>query len=510
MVSMESGRHHRRHLPVLTPLPQLVPSHVCFSCEVCCRFPEHDSFLRPYFTGEEIDRAVEAGIAAEQFPDPSGSQVRLVPNPQGEGFLCPAFDPLTAHCRIYEARPLDCQIYPFALMWSADHRDVVLGWDSKCPFMREAPPDVKAYADRIAELIERPETLTSLENNRRLIGPFQDDVVVLQALPLVTARLGVSAPMTGGKPDRARGGGGLTPLTLADRRRFDMAVAACETQLAHYAFAPHFIWRSQLDYGWAELAGHLCLFADSPDGLFMPLPPLGAPDATHFQAWEEAFSFMRKRNGGSTVSRIENVPEELKPVMEARGYRFRSKGPDYLYRTADLAHLAGDRYSSQRAACNRFLRTGSGKYAVYRDEDRDGCLRLYRTWVEQQEARKPGDLASAMLKDAEAAHREVFTHHAMLGLIGRVVRAGDRILAYTFGYPRAPAVFCVLLEVADRSMPGLAQFIFREFCREAGTLGHEFVNTMDDSHLPSLAQAKLAYRPVRLIPSYVATEGDGA
>jgi Fe-S-cluster containining protein len=507
MVSMEPGRHHaRRDLPVLAPLPQLVPSHVCFKCDVCCRFPESDSFLRPYFTGEEIVRAVEAGIAAKHFPDPAGSQVRLVPNPNGEGFLCPAFDSATSHCRVYEARPLDCQIYPFALMWSADHREVLLGWDSKCPFMREAPPDLTDYADQIAALIEQPETVASLENNRRLVGPFQDDVIVIRPLLLLTERLTAkdrSVPPPAPRP--------LRPLTLADRHRFEAALASWETPLAHYAFAPHFIWRSLLDYGWTELAGHLCLFADSPDGLFMPLLPLGrseqGPVLAHAVA--EAFSYMRRINGGSAVSRIENVPEELTAVMESGGYRLTPKGPDYLYRTADLAHLAGDRYRSQRTACNRFLRESIGRYEAYRDGDRDACLRLYRTWVAQQEARKPGDMARAMLEDAEAAHREVLTHHAALGLVGRVVRAGDDVVAYTFGYPRSPAVFCVLLEVADRGLAGLAQFIFREFCREAEGQGYACVNTMDDSHLPALARAKLAYRPVRLVPSYVATEGDG-
>jgi hypothetical protein len=62
-----------------------------------------------------------------------------------------------------------------------------------------------------------------------------------------------------------------------------------------------------------------------------------------------------------------------------------------------------------------------------------------------------------------------------------------------------------LFEVADRSIPGLAQFIFRECCREAARRGHEWVNTMDDSGLPSLARSKMAYHPVRLVPQCIAT-----
>jgi len=91
-------------------------------------------------------------------------------------------------------------------------------------------------------------------------------------------------------------------------------------------------------------------------------------------------------------------------------------------------------------------------------------------------------------------------------LVGRVVRVDGHIRAYTVGYQRTPSVFCVLLEVTDRRIPGLAEFIFRESCREAVEGGYECVNTMDDSGLPSLARSKQAYHPLRLLPSHIASE----
>ena len=92
-------------------LPQLVPSHTCLQCDVCCRFPDPDSALRPYFTENEIARALAGGIIEETaFPNRRGSQVILVSEPHGEGYLCPAFEATTSTCRIYEQRPLDCQL----------------------------------------------------------------------------------------------------------------------------------------------------------------------------------------------------------------------------------------------------------------------------------------------------------------------------------------------------------------------------------------------------------------
>ena len=171
-------------------LLQFVPSRVCLSCEVCCRFPEPDSFLRPYFTADEIRQAIARGIDPAHFPDPDGCQVTVVPNPTGEGYLCPAFDPATSHCRIYEARPLDCQMYPLAVMWTAERSAVVLGWDTKCPFMREAvPSEILAHAKTIIATLEREDMLDMMASNPRLVGRFQEDVVVLNPLPKLTERL---------------------------------------------------------------------------------------------------------------------------------------------------------------------------------------------------------------------------------------------------------------------------------------------------------------------------------
>jgi len=540
---MTDGSPGATRLPLvqIATLPQVVPSPVCLSCEVCCRFPDEESFLRPYFTADEIRRAIAAGLDPRHFPDPEGGQVRVVPNPSGEGYLCPAFDPGTSHCRIYEVRPLDCQIYPLALMWSADGNQVLLGWDTKCPFLSGGAPltpalsprgrgegeGVEAYAQRITKLLEGEETLEIVARNPRLIGRFQEDVVVLRILPRLTGRAlkqvsGVRGQVTGGSlPDtrhRTPDTGHPTPLRLEDRSLVERAVSGIETPLAAYAFAPHFIWRALFTYSWAVLADHLCLFAEYADGLFMPLPPLPSPQPSPRRgegrvrgvAFSDAvtacFAFMRSRNRGSAVSRVENVPRELAVQYERLGYRVRAKDPDYLYGAGELAALAGDRYKSQRAACNRFVRTRQYRVEPYNDRHRGECLALFEQWVDQKRRQGIERVADQMLRDAGAAHREALSHHEALGLAGLVVRVEGVIRAYSFEFERSPSVSCVLLEVADREVPGLAQFIFRETCRQALVRGVLYINTLDDSGLPSLAQSKRAYHPVQLVENYVVTE----
>ncbi len=247
----------------------------------------------------------------------------------------------------------------------------------------------------------------------------------------------------------------------------------------------------------------------------MPLPPVGprseisSSSGSPFKSLlSQVMEYMDIRNNGSKVTRIENIPADLKEEIQQWKYTVTPKDSDYLYRTANLIHLKGNPYKSQRAAYNRFVRAHRIRITPYRLIDRDACFTLFQRWVHQKEdiplprAGPDEEVARLMLQDAASAHRVALQEYRELGLTGRVVWVDGCVRAYTFGYPRSPEVFCVLLEVADRTVYGLAQYLFREFCREFQQ--YPFINTMDDSGLPGLARAKRAYHPCQLVPNYIA------
>jgi uncharacterized protein len=483
---------------LLKELPQLVSSSACVRCDVCCRFPDADSFLRPYFTPREIADAVSSGVHPRAFPHSSGAQINLVPSPVGEGFLCPAFDAATNRCGIYEVRPLDCRLYPLALMWDAAHEQVVLGWDTKCPFMFDAlPPAIAAQAEEVTALLETEETINALVAHPRLIGRFQEDVVVLKTLPQLTARL---TP----RPADPR----LQPLTGLDGARFAQALERASLLrpevLAAYAFPYHSVWTSVLPYWWMESDHTFFLFAQSPDGYFMPLLPLGPHPLD--RTVREALAWLHQWNGPSPVSRIENVMTPHKEALERRGVRFAPKSGDYLYRASALAALAGDHYKSHRALCNRVEREHAVLIGPYQPSDRAACLALYTRWAAQKRAGQLDGMGRLLLEDAAPAHDRVFAASDRLDLQGTVARVEGTIAAYTFGFWLTTQTFCVLLEVANRAIPGLAQYLFRETCRAAAERGALYINTMDDAGLAGLREAKLAYRPTIVIESWVLLE----
>ena len=481
----------------ISALPQLVPDSACARCDVCCRFPEADSFLRPYFAGPEINDAVAHGVPDAYFPDKSGSQVDLVKNPIGEGYLCPAFDWKSGRCGIYDARPLDCRLYPLALMWDESEQEVLLGWDTKCPFMRETPSStIRAYAESLAGLLASDAMVKRIVAHPRLIGRFQEDVVILKALPHLTARL---------VPRRVDPR--LRPLTASDAPSFAKALEQAHV-LRHdtpaaFAFPYHYIWTSLLSYWWMESDQTVFLFAESPDGWFMPLPPLGPGPLD--QTVEQAFALMQSWNGTSPVSRIENVMESQRLLLKCDGIQFRKKEGDYLYSVSALAALAGDYYKSQRALCNRAVREQAITGEPYRADHRDDCARLYRRWADQKRNRHLDRMGKLLLEDAEMAHALVFQEHERIGLSGTIVRVNDDVAAYTFGYWLTSQTWCIVLEVADRTIPGLAQWVFRETCRTAMTQGADYINAMDDAGLPGLRAAKSAYRPSVVLDTWMIT-----
>ena len=106
------------------------------------------------------------------------------------------------------------------------------------------------------------------------------------------------------------------------------------------------------------------------------------------------------------------------------------------------------------------------------------------------------------------AHRVALHDAAELGLLGLVVEVEGRLAAYTLGYPLSDAVFCILFEIADRDVRGLAQYIFREFCQSLARF--EFINAMDDSGLEGLQRAKQSYHPERIVPSYIVRAAVGS
>lgn len=293
----------------------------------------------------------------------------------------------------------------------------------------------------------------------------------------------------------------LNKLTLRDRKLFNKHLVFVKHSLAAFSFANIYIWRAIFDIQWVLIENSLCVFLSDKIGCFMYLPPL--EKERNPRVIKQVFAIMDSINKNRDISRIENIEGEDLEYYRALGYLCHEKYPDYLCSRNDLALLRGNKLKSQRASYNYFIKHHNFDSQRLRMVDRAGCLNLFHYWIEERKAHCHEDIYCGMLEDNRKVIKEALSNYKKLGLEGMIVRVEKQIKGFTFGYKLNDDTFCILYEITDLSIKGLAQFIFSKFSAELKD--YNYINIMDDSGLDNLRKVKLSYKPRQLIDAYIAT-----
>ncbi|MDO8581066.1 MAG: phosphatidylglycerol lysyltransferase domain-containing protein [Candidatus Omnitrophota bacterium] len=273
--------------------------------------------------------------------------------------------------------------------------------------------------------------------------------------------------------------------------------------LSGYSFVNIFAWMDFFEFDFQLINDHLCIFAENEVGCFLYLPPLGLNVAA--DTIDECFQRMTERNKGSGVTRIENVTEDQLALYPPQHYKLYLKSHEYIYRRADLSKFQGRAYKSKRSGYNHFVKHYSFEFQPFQPGMRRECLALYDEWAQDRRKRGINDIDEAMLEQNRLVHEKVMSAFEELGLIGRVVTVNGTIKGYTFGYALNQDTFCVLFEITDLSVKGLAVYIFRAFCQDPALAAFSWINAMDDFGLENIQQTKRSFRPASLVASYTVT-----
>ena len=187
-------------------LKQLIPSDICLKCDVCCRFADPGSDRVPFFLPEELEQLPPA----ERSTTPVSSV-----SPEESGCRCPFFESTTHECRIYGHRPLDCQLYPFLLLWNPSHSRVLLGLDTQCPFVQDLAQTraILDYGEEVQAFLEKREQAQRLARNPGIVGEAGEETLLLHPLAHLTELL---CPLRGPR-DKELLALGLHPLRLEEK-----------------------------------------------------------------------------------------------------------------------------------------------------------------------------------------------------------------------------------------------------------------------------------------------------
>lgn len=290
----------------------------------------------------------------------------------------------------------------------------------------------------------------------------------------------------------------LNKLVFSDKDKFDKYLGFEEHRLSVYSFANIYIWRKFFDISWTIIDDSLCIFFKDNIGTFLYLPPLGKQN--RHSLVDKVFNILDKENNNPELVHFENIEEKDLSFYVNLGFVCDLKSHDYLCKRTDLAGLVGEKFKSKRASCNYFTKHFHYKCRKLIQNDKDDCLKLFELWMGQRKCGKNDSVYQGMLEDSRVCLIDAFDNYSKLDFQGLVVEIENKIKGFTFGFKLNSQTFCILYEITDLSVKGLAQFIFRSFAQELKD--YKYINVMDDSGLENLKKVKLSYHPKELVPAY--------
>lgn len=163
-------------------LKQIIPQESCLKCRGCCRFKEANSVWSPCLLDEEMQDLLDR----KDFPPVSISGERklcLLPEPQGQGFVCPFLDIAGNKCKIYDFRPFECQLYPFLI--SFREQKILLTIDLNCPHVKENlnTQEFKEYTKYLTAFLNSPAQQRILKDNPQIIRAYSEVLDLIELEP---------------------------------------------------------------------------------------------------------------------------------------------------------------------------------------------------------------------------------------------------------------------------------------------------------------------------------------
>ncbi|MFA5276419.1 MAG: phosphatidylglycerol lysyltransferase domain-containing protein [Candidatus Omnitrophota bacterium] len=289
-------------------------------------------------------------------------------------------------------------------------------------------------------------------------------------------------------------------INLKDRKIFDKFLKFNSRELSSYAFENIYIWKALFEIKWGIVEGNLCVIFKDNIGAFVYLSLLGEKKSA--KAVEKAFKELDSLNKNTQVSRIENIGSPDTDFYKKCGLDCVLKSHDYVCLQNELVSLKGNRFKSQRASRNYFIKHNDFSCKEISQPDLKDCLDLYIYWMAERAKENNDSFYTGMMRDSFKTLKVAIDNYFKLDFQGIAVRIGKELKGFTFGFKLNKETFCILYEITDLSVKGLAQFIFAEFSKTLNR--YKYINIMDDSGLDNLKKTKLLYHPVKLIPAYIA------
>ena len=160
---------------MIKDVEQFVPSSVCLKCDGCCRFKEADSSWRPKIMDEEKEQAANQGMPDNIFSDGAVDAQGFISTLLCQGTnVCTFLDISCNKCRIYNARPFECQLYPFLVIKKGE--EAIVAVHLSCPYVQDnmEKEEFAKYVDDLQMLLRRQEVIDFLKRNPSVVNDYSE------------------------------------------------------------------------------------------------------------------------------------------------------------------------------------------------------------------------------------------------------------------------------------------------------------------------------------------------
>lgn len=278
-------------------------------------------------------------------------------------------------------------------------------------------------------------------------------------------------------------------LQLSDKALIEKFLINNPKELCDYCFADLYLWK---DYYHTEIAIeadvlYLRHCIDNEPLYFMPLG--------HIEKGIQCLiDYTREKK---EKLRIINIEEVDLPFFEKFFYRAHTRSnDDYLYSAKELSLLAGKKYKSKRNFVNSFQKKYSYEVKPIDEFNEKEDLELLDFWAKASEE----DIHS--FSGEKEAIIQALRHFKSLKLTGLVLVVDHRVAGITVG-SFGRDTFITHFEKVKYQYAGASQminYLLANYVKNKAS----YINREEDLGIPGLRQAKLSYRPIRLIKSFTA------
>lgn len=290
------------------------------------------------------------------------------------------------------------------------------------------------------------------------------------------------------------------PVSLDDRDFFDEHYRRFPQVHSDNTFANMVCWNHYADYRYIETGGAIVL-SSTIENVTRFRMPIGLRDP---ELLEDVIDLALREGGEIPLFILDPANEEWLrelypdlPLHESRDYF------DYIYRTEDLAELAGKPYATIRRQVHRFEREYEYTVEKITEENINEVWEFLVVWCEWRDC----DSEPILAYEKDAILFAVNNFFA-IGLEGWIIRIGGTIGAISIVGPVNESMAVVHFE---KALPETYRDIYKIIMTEtaAGLRDrYRYVNRECDMGVPGLRESKTRYHPAYMVEVHYVTRKD--